>query len=492
MIDITNENIRIRTLTDGDFPLLLEWLSNENVLEFYGGRDKKYTLEDIEEHYSETWNNEIFRVIIEYNGIPVGYGQIYKMYDELHDEYQYPKISNEVVYGMDQFIGEPEYWSKGIGSKYAKMVFEFLRRERNADAVIVDPHQNNLRAIKSYQKAGFRIIKDLPKHELFEGKKVDCYLMEYRYEDNLTNLKAIKYIIEHTFNDITINSIKIIGSGRDSIACLINDEYVFKYGISNDQAKSYYKEKSILDFLNSSLKSSVLIPKINYYYKGDDCQLLGYKIIEGAFLSPEIYEKMNENQRARLISDVANFLRELHHLNYETISEFVYDYREKCMEDIDIIEQELSNSLTKVERDYLADFVLMLTQTSVLDDKKCLCHIDFSCNHLILDNDFKLKGVIDWGDSGISDEYSDFPYLIEDSEEEIGKDFGMKVIDSYGSINKQKIEEYQTLHERHYPIETIAYGIRTNRKEFIEFGRKIISDKFDKNKNKEQRGVIAA
>ena len=27
-------------------------------------------------------------------------------------------------------------------------------------------------------KAGFKIIKSLPKHEMFEGEKVDCWLME--------------------------------------------------------------------------------------------------------------------------------------------------------------------------------------------------------------------------------------------------------------------------------------------------------------------------
>ena len=39
--------------------------------------------------------------------------------------------------------------------------------------------------------------------------------MEYRYDDNETNVKAIKYIIEHSF-DIKITSIKLIGNGNDS------------------------------------------------------------------------------------------------------------------------------------------------------------------------------------------------------------------------------------------------------------------------------------
>lgn len=50
------------------------------------------------------------------------------MYDELYDDYHYPR-SNDIVYGMHQFIGEVDYWSKGIGTKYTKMIFEFLKKK---------------------------------------------------------------------------------------------------------------------------------------------------------------------------------------------------------------------------------------------------------------------------------------------------------------------------------------------------------------------------
>ena len=36
---------------------------------------------------------------------------------------------------------------------------------------------DNMR-IRAYEKAGFRIIKSLPEHELLEGKMEDCWLME--------------------------------------------------------------------------------------------------------------------------------------------------------------------------------------------------------------------------------------------------------------------------------------------------------------------------
>ena len=51
--------------------------------------------------------------------------------------------------------------------------------------------------------------------------------MEYRYDDNATNVKAMKYLIEHYFDNFKVDSIEIIGSGYDSVAYLVNNEYTF-------------------------------------------------------------------------------------------------------------------------------------------------------------------------------------------------------------------------------------------------------------------------
>ncbi len=51
--------------------------------------------------------------------------------------------------------------------------------------------------------------------------------MEYRYDDNATNVKAMKYLIEHYFDNFKVDSIEIIGSGYDSVAYLVNNEYIF-------------------------------------------------------------------------------------------------------------------------------------------------------------------------------------------------------------------------------------------------------------------------
>lgn len=183
MIDIKKDDLRIRSLTKKDLPILLKWLTDDRVLEFYGGRDQNLTEFDILREYYEEDNEIATRLIVECNEIPIGYVQVYDMIDEYYDSYQYDK-KEEIVYCMDQFIGEPDYWDKGIGTRFMKMILEYLVTEKNARAVILDPHQNNPRAVRMYEKAGFKIIKELPKHELREGVMEDCYLMEYRYDDN--------------------------------------------------------------------------------------------------------------------------------------------------------------------------------------------------------------------------------------------------------------------------------------------------------------------
>lgn len=96
---------------------------------------------------------------------------------------------------------------------------------------------------------------------------------------------------------------------------------------------------------------------------------------------------------------------------------------------------------------------------------------------MLVDEDNKLTGIIDFGDSGIIDEYCDFIYLLEDSEEEIGSQFGLDILKIYGNIDIEKAKEYQDIVEEYYPIETIVYGIKNNKKDFIEKGREKIYNK---------------
>ena len=108
---IKNQKIGLRILTQQDKNLLLKWLTDKRVLNFWEGKSSIFDLDRItKEFYSEDCF-EIIRGIIKYDGKSIGYVQMYKLDKDMLSEYEYP-LTNKTVYGIDQFIGEPEYWGK--------------------------------------------------------------------------------------------------------------------------------------------------------------------------------------------------------------------------------------------------------------------------------------------------------------------------------------------------------------------------------------------
>ena len=57
---------------------------------------------------------------------------------------------------MDFFIGEADFLGKGIGTKALK---EFLADFNSCTHVLVDPDIDNIKAIKTYEKAGFKNVQ---------------------------------------------------------------------------------------------------------------------------------------------------------------------------------------------------------------------------------------------------------------------------------------------------------------------------------------------
>lgn len=174
---LTAGPITVRPLAETDADHLLRWLNDPRVLEYYGGRDSALTPDSLREEYFDG-DARARRCIVEYEGKPVGYIQIYRLDEELCREYQYSH-TDWFSFGIDQFIGEPEYWNRKIGRAFLSLVLDHLTHTEGARSVVLDPHDNNPRALRCYEACGFRKIKFLPRHELREGVMEDCWLMEY-------------------------------------------------------------------------------------------------------------------------------------------------------------------------------------------------------------------------------------------------------------------------------------------------------------------------
>lgn len=183
---MTKQKPQVRSLKCTDIALLVKWLSDPEVLIFYEGRDNPFDKNKIREVFFDP-SDAAQKCIFSYINKPIGYVQYYELEKDEKKEFGYE--SKQQIYGMDQFIGETDYWNKGIGTLLVQTMIQFLKKEKEAEAIVMDPQAWNVRAIRCYEKCGFQKVKILPKHEWHEGSYRDCWLMEWRgdaYENTVT------------------------------------------------------------------------------------------------------------------------------------------------------------------------------------------------------------------------------------------------------------------------------------------------------------------
>ena len=169
--------INIRELEKDDAKDLEKWLSNPVVLEYYEGRDQVFDMDKVQKKFY-SYNPQKIRCIIEYEEKKIGYLQYYNL-DEEDINLYLDSDCKDVCYGVDLFIGEPNYWNKGIGTEVMKKVIGYLVSDKEAQYVMVVPQCRNIRAIHCYEKCGFKKSKIVEEHELHEGKLESCCLMIY-------------------------------------------------------------------------------------------------------------------------------------------------------------------------------------------------------------------------------------------------------------------------------------------------------------------------
>lgn len=163
---LQNEGLSIRYMTEQDFPLMAKWLSDKRVLTYYGDPNQPFDLEKISKKYLPRVNGEIPIVpcIIEYNDMEIGFIQYYKITEQQLIDYGYN--DHPLTLGIDQFIGEINFWNKGIGTVLVQSILQYLFKVKNAKRVILDPDISNRRAIRCYEKCGFKRVKELPNQSL--------------------------------------------------------------------------------------------------------------------------------------------------------------------------------------------------------------------------------------------------------------------------------------------------------------------------------------
>ena len=263
----------------------------------------------------------------------------------------------------------------------------------------------------------------------------------------------MKEIIESEFS-VMVHDIFVLGQGLDSSAYLVNHEYIFKQSKHHEARLNLKKEIQVLNYLKG--KVTLQIPDIEYY--SEEYGVCGYREIRGEKLTPTIYKNMSDDEKDKLVQDIALFLREMHSLPLPDIDELEMNFMNDYKSDYKILREIIYDKIPDSSKKYIDDlYKRILNDERISKYVKAICHNDLSCNHIMLHNN-KVIGIIDFGDAAITDRDKDFIYLLEDSSEEIGREFGLRVLEYYNHPNKDIAILKANLNDEYYPIEQILGG----------------------------------
>ncbi len=132
-----------RAATLGDLPLLSHWQAQPHVSRWWDDAPA-FDTHDLADPRLSHW-------IVEYRGTPLGFLQDYAVHGWSNHHFAYLP---DGARGIDQFIGEAAILAQGHGPAFVAQRVEALFAA-GAPVVATDPHPDNARAIRAYEKAGF-------------------------------------------------------------------------------------------------------------------------------------------------------------------------------------------------------------------------------------------------------------------------------------------------------------------------------------------------
>jgi aminoglycoside 6'-N-acetyltransferase len=136
-----------RPMTVGDLGMVRQWLQWPHVVEWWGEPDEQFQLVS-----GDLDHPDMDQFIVATGGRPFGYIQRYDPEDWPPHPFG---AQPQGTLGIDQFIGEPDMIDRGHGSAFIRAFVEHALAE-GTPRVLTDPDPVNTRAVRAYEKAGFR------------------------------------------------------------------------------------------------------------------------------------------------------------------------------------------------------------------------------------------------------------------------------------------------------------------------------------------------
>lgn len=162
---IEGKAINLRAVEKADLPRIVKWHNDPEVMHYWGRSGNSVSLAEVENWYQELVRHhddrEMYWMIDTKEGATIG--RIF------YRGLQQKERKTEVVI----IVGEKEYWGRGYGTDAMMTFLGYMFHQRNMHRVWLTVFPFNQRAIKSYQKCGFKTEGTAREDAFFDGSWQD-------------------------------------------------------------------------------------------------------------------------------------------------------------------------------------------------------------------------------------------------------------------------------------------------------------------------------
>lgn len=150
--------ISFRPLTRSDLSLLHQWLLRPHVAEWWA---PPLSLTEVEQEFGPLIDHgsSTRPYLVFCGGEPIGYIQSYVAMGS--GDGWWPDEKDPGVRGIDQFLARPEQLGRGLGTSMIRAFVQYLFADPDVTRIQTDPSPRNRRAIRCYEKAGFRAVAEI-------------------------------------------------------------------------------------------------------------------------------------------------------------------------------------------------------------------------------------------------------------------------------------------------------------------------------------------
>ena len=219
-------------------------------------------------------------------------------------------------------------------------------------------------------------------------------------------------ILRRQFPALHIRNVDYLNEGWDSFAFLADGRWVFLFPKRRETEQSYLASMRLLEELYDCMPLPV--PRPEYWGRSSEAfpfQFAGYRFLPGLHGDRTPIPRQQQLPNARRLGE---FLYALHSFPVDRalalgIRRSTCDHAEELLDEVRHLADRLADRLPAALRDRCLPFLDGTAERPPPPDGRCcLTHGDLQAEHILLDGEAAVCGIIDFGDASIAEPGGDY------------------------------------------------------------------------------------